>query len=153
MQNTPTSILSTFHAALLDVVGMMNGPQRDEMLIREAGIRLDRALFPLLVLVERLGPIGVVELADRVGRDYTTVSRQLARMEALGLITRTPCAQDKRVREARIAPPGKAMTDAIDAARERVLRHGFAAWQPGEVESLARLMRKLADAMRADQPG
>jgi DNA-binding MarR family transcriptional regulator len=128
-QNTPTSTLSTFHAALLDVVGMMNGPQRDELLIREAGIRLDRALFPLLVLVERLGPIGVVELADRVGRDYTTVSRQLAKMETLGLITRTPCAQDKRARGAHRA--ARQDDDRRHRHRaHRVLRHGFADWQP-----------------------
>lgn len=39
----------------------MNRPQRDEAMIREAGIGLDRALFPLLVLIEKRGPIGVVE--------------------------------------------------------------------------------------------
>ena len=66
----------------------MNRPQRDEALIREAGIPLDRALFPLLVGIERFGPIGVVELADRVGRDYTTVSRQVAKLESLGLAER-----------------------------------------------------------------
>jgi len=60
-------------------------PQNDEALVRDAAIPLDRALFPLLVAVERFGPIGVVDLADRVGRDYTTVSRQVARLESLGL--------------------------------------------------------------------
>lgn len=33
-------------------------------------------LFPLLVAVGRHGPVGVVELADHLGRDYTTVSRR-----------------------------------------------------------------------------
>ncbi len=46
---------------MLDIVAVMNRPQRDDALIREAGISLDRALFPLLVSVERFGPIGVVE--------------------------------------------------------------------------------------------
>ena len=59
------------HHALIDLIGMMNRPQRDIALIREAGISLDRALFPLLVGIERKGPIGVGELADGVGRDYT----------------------------------------------------------------------------------
>src|SRR5579862_6174719 len=74
------------HHALIDLVGMMNRPQRDTALIREAGISLDRALFPLLVGIERKGPIGVGELADRVGRDYTTVSRQVAKLESLKLV-------------------------------------------------------------------
>ncbi len=140
--------LRVLHGVVLDIVGMMNGPQRDEALIRAAGIRLDRALFPLLVLVERLGPIGVVDLADRVGRDYTTVSRQLARLEALGLIERRGSATDRRVREAVIAPAGKAMTDRIDAARERILRRGFADWPAGDIDELVRLTGKFADAMR-----
>jgi hypothetical protein len=38
-----------------------------------ASIMLDRVLFPLLVGIEQFGLIGVVELADRVGRDYMTV--------------------------------------------------------------------------------
>lgn len=127
----------------------MNGPQRDEAIIREAGIHLDRALFPLLVLVERLGPIGVVELADRVGRDYTTVSRQTAKLESLGLIVRREARADRRVREAGIAPAGKAMTDLIDAARDRMLRAGFADWTPPELDSLVVLMRRFADALIA----
>ena len=152
VQNTRNSAqLRELHGAVLDIVGMINGPERDEMMIREAGIQLDRALFPLLVLVERLGPIGVVELADRVGRDYTTVSRQLAKLESLTLIKRQPGAEDRRVREAVVAPKGKAMTNRIDVARERVLQAGFAAWDEKEVATLARLMRKFADAMREGQ--
>src|SRR5580700_6140538 len=94
--------LRKLHAAVLDIVGVINRPQRDEVLIKAAGIPLDRALFPLLVGIERFGPIGVVDLADRVGRDYTTVSRQIARLESLGLVERREGAADRRVREAAI---------------------------------------------------
>ncbi|HEX7858603.1 MAG TPA: MarR family winged helix-turn-helix transcriptional regulator [Sphingobium sp.] len=154
MQNTPISDrLRALHGAVLDIVGMMNGPARDELILREAEVRLDRALFPLLVLVERLGPIGVVELADRVGRDYTTVSRQLGKLEGQGLIARQPSATDKRVRAAVIAPPGKAMTDRIDAARDRLLRAGFADWDEQEIDALVRLMGRFADTMRAAEGG
>ncbi|MDT8759567.1 MarR family winged helix-turn-helix transcriptional regulator [Sphingomonas psychrotolerans] len=135
------------HGALLDVIVVMNRPQGDEKLIAEAGIALDGALFRLLVGVERFGPIGVVELAERAGRDYTTVSRQVARLESLGLVERRPGAADKRVREAVISPAGKTMTDRIDAARERMAAAIFADWPPGEVEDLARLLRKFADAL------
>src|SRR6202142_4037067 len=88
------------HNTLIDLVGMMNRPQRDTALIQEAGISIDRALFPLLVGIERKGPIGVVELADLAGRDYTTVSRQVAKLESLGLITRHASKTDKRVHAA-----------------------------------------------------
>ncbi len=149
MQDTHKSgQLRELHLALLQIMGMMNGAERDEMLIREAGIRLERALFPLLVTVGKFGPIGVVEIADRVGRDYTTVSRQMARLDELGLVERRPGAKDRRVREAHITPDGEAMNRAIDAARERLLREGFADWSEGEFDDLVRLMGKLARSMR-----
>jgi DNA-binding MarR family transcriptional regulator len=141
------AILPELHRSLIEIVSTMNRPERDVELLDKAGLSLERALFPLLVLVERLGPIGVVDLAGRVGRDYTTVSRQVARLEALGLVTRRPGAADKRVREAIITSRGKAATDALDAAREELALTTFRNWSREDFEDLARLMRMLADAL------
>ena len=142
--------LRELHGALLEIVGVMNSPQRDEAMVREAGISLDRALFPLLVLVERLGPIGVVELADRVGRDYTTVSRQAAKLESLGLVDRQESATDRRVREAVVTKKGKAMTDRVDEARARIGQSIFANWDKRDIEDLVRLIRRFADGINGD---
>jgi DNA-binding MarR family transcriptional regulator len=145
--------IRALHRALLDIATVMNRPQRDEAMVREAGIALDRALFPLLVTIERFGPIGVVDLADRVGRDYTTVSRQAAKLESLGLVGRRESAGDARIREAVITPKGKAMTDRVDAARERMGQEIFATWDARDVEDLVRLMRKFADAIEKEPGG
>jgi DNA-binding MarR family transcriptional regulator len=144
--------LRALHGALLDIVSVMNKPQRDEVLIKEAGIALDRALFPLLVGIERFGPIGVVNLADRVGRDYTTVSRQVAKLESLGLVARQGSAADRRVREAVITSKGKAMTNLVDSARDRIGRAIFESWDVHDVDELVRLMRKFADALNEEPP-
>lgn len=143
--------LRDLHGSLLEIVGVMNRPQRDEAMIRAAGIALDRALFPLLVLIERLGPIGIVELADRVGRDYTTVSRQVAKMEQLELVSRQANAADRRIREAVITTSGKAMTDRIDAARLTLAQGIFGQWPQQDIAELVRLMRKFAEAF-SDEP-
>ena len=140
--------LRTLHMALFEIVAVMNRPQRDQAMIDAAGISLDRALFPLLVLVDRFGPIGVVDLADRVGRDYTTVSRQVAKLEDLGLVERRAGVADRRVREALVTPAGKAMNQAIDEARERLAGKAFATWPAADIDALVRLMRKLADALK-----
>jgi DNA-binding MarR family transcriptional regulator len=144
--------LRVLHGALLSIVSAMNRPQRDEELIKQARIRLDRALFPLLVVIERVGPIGVVDLADRVGRDYTTVSRQTAKLETLGLIKRRESASDGRVREAVITAKGKAMTDLVDAAREKIGRAIFKTWDARDFNELVRLMRKFAEAIEGELP-
>ena len=151
VQNTPIGRqIRELHGALIEIVGAMNRPQRDEVMVREAGIALDRALFPLVVLVERLGPIGVVELADRVGRDYTTVSRQVAKLESLGLVDRQESAKDRRVRESVITPEGKAMTDRVDEARTRMGMAIFANWEQQDIDDLVRLMGKFAADLNDD---
>jgi DNA-binding MarR family transcriptional regulator len=150
VQNTHINDLRELHGALIDIVSVMNRPQRDAAMVREAGISLDRALFPLLVLVERLGPIGVVGLADRVGRDYTTVSRQVAKLESLGLVDRQESALDRRIREAVVTKKGKAMTDRVDDARTRIGQAIFAKWDQQDVADLVRLMRKFADDIKSD---
>lgn len=147
-----TEKIRELHGSLIDIVTLMNKPQRDEALVREAGIALDRALFPLLIGIERRGPIGIVDLAAGVGRDYTTVSRQVAKLESLGLAERRQCAADRRVNEAVVTTKGKAMTDKIDAARERIALAVFASWEPSDINELVRLMRKFADAM-GDETG
>jgi DNA-binding transcriptional ArsR family regulator len=83
------------HRSLIDIASALNRPENDAAMLEKAGLSLERALFPLLVLVERLGPIGVVDLAGRVGRDHTTVSRQVARLEELGLVQRRAGQADR----------------------------------------------------------
>jgi DNA-binding MarR family transcriptional regulator len=144
-----SSRIRKLHMALLGVVSVMNRPELDERMVRKAGIALDRALFPLLVTIERLGPIGIVDLAGRTGRDYTTVSRQVAKLEAQGLVERRAGESDARVRAAAVTPKGKAMTDAVDAARERMGRALFASWDPADVDALVNLLQRFADDVEA----
>lgn len=150
MQNTRIrSEVRQLHGALIDLVAVMNRPQNDERLIKEAGIALDRALFPLLVAIERRGPIGVVDLADGVGRDHTTVSRQVAKLEDLGLITRRASRTDRRVRQAVVTDQGRVLTKALDAARLRLAAPILATWSDQDFRDLVRLMRRFVDDVMA----
>nr|WP_246587296.1 MarR family transcriptional regulator [Stakelama flava] len=138
-------ILRGLHAAIIDLVEEINRPSRDERLVAEAGIPLDRALFPLLASVARYGPIGVVEVADRTGRDHTTISRQMAKLEELGLIERRASAADKRIREATVSAKGRKMVAALNAARERLANRILISWTDAELDDLRKLLRRFAD--------
>ncbi len=131
--------------ALLDLTGVLNRPQPDAALIALAGVDLDRALFPLLARVERRGPLGIGELAELCGRDYTTVSRQVTKLEDMGLVVRRVNGHDARVKEAMITDKGRAMTRALDGAREKIITSLLAEWDRKEVAELARLLRRFAD--------
>jgi DNA-binding MarR family transcriptional regulator len=131
--------------AMLDLTGIINRPQPDAALIEAAGVDLDRALFPLLARIARLGPLGVVELAELAGRDYSTVSRQVAKLESLGLVARCPSPEDGRVKAAVITEQGHAMTRTLDAARQKLIEKMLVDWEPDDVRTLAHLLRRFAD--------
>lgn len=137
------------HHTLVDLLGLMNQPKRDGALLHEAGVPLDRALFPLLVGVDRKGPIGVVNLGEQVGRDYTTVSRQIAKLARLGLIQRRPAKSDHRVQEAALTVRGQRVVRAIDGARLRLATVMFAGWNRRDLGDLARLLRRFVDDFEA----
>ena len=143
-------LLPQLHQAIVDLVILMNRPQNDDILLKEAGLSLDRALFPLLVGIERQGPIGVVALAEGSGRDHTTVSRQVAKLVELGLVEKRKGA-DARVHEAGITKKGRQMTDALTAARQRLAAPVLAKWSEKDFETLVRLLRRFVDDISAPE--
>ena len=137
------------HSILVDLFVMANQPKRDVQLLKEAGVDLDRALFPLLVGVEKRGPIGVVDLADAVGRDYTTVSRQVTKLEDLGLIKRQSSKIDSRVKEATLTAKGRALANKISQARETRMNRALGKWNKQDLADVTHLMRRLVDDLKS----
>jgi DNA-binding MarR family transcriptional regulator len=147
VQNTRN--LDKIGSALIDLLGFLNSPQRDEALLREAKVSLDRALFPLLVALGVRGRLSVAELGECVGRDHTTVSRQLAKLESLRLVGRDAGGADRRKRTAHLTPGGKEIVRAITSARRRLLARVLARWSEADRVALADLNRRFADALAA----
>jgi DNA-binding MarR family transcriptional regulator len=146
-----TRNLDAIAAALIDLTGCLNSPRQDEVLLREAGVSLDRALFPLLVRLSSVAAISVAKLAEQVGRDPSTVSRQLANLESLGLVRRPPARGDLRMREAAVTKAGVRMVEAITRARRKLLDRLLDDWSADEREMFPKLVQRLADAMKAGQ--
>jgi DNA-binding MarR family transcriptional regulator len=134
--------------ALLELVGILNSPRQDDVLLNEAGVVLDRALFPLLVRIGMAESLNVGDLAEQVGRDQSTVSRQVAKLESLGLIKRRAGRHDQRAREAVITAKGEKLVEAITKARRRLLNQLLAGWSADDIQTLARLSRRFAGAMK-----
>lgn len=144
-----TRTIDQLAAALIDLISFLNSPQRDDVLLREAGVDLDRALFPLLVRLGRSGSLSVAGLADQVGRDHTTISRQLSKLERRGLISRQGGGADRRVRTASLTAAGDKIVQAITAARRRLLSRALAEWSEADLAALATLNQRFVDALEA----
>jgi DNA-binding MarR family transcriptional regulator len=99
------------------------------------------------VLIQRRGPLGVGKLDEWVGRDYTTVSRQVAKLEELDLVARRTSKTDARVTEAVVTEKGQAISDMLDGARERLARNALAGWSRDDLAEFARLLRRFADSL------
>jgi DNA-binding MarR family transcriptional regulator len=144
-----TRNLDAIASALIELTGYLNSPRQDDVLLNEAGISLDRALFPLLVRLSFADAMSVAQLADRVGRDPSTVSRQLNKLEELRLIKRPSTNEDMRVRVAAITKAGLRAVTAITEARRRLLHQLVEDWSKEERDMFPKLVQKLAGAMKA----
>ena len=49
---------------MIKLIGFLNSPRRDDALLKEAGVSLDRALFPLLVRLGMSGDCTRIDLAS-----------------------------------------------------------------------------------------
>ena len=132
------------HAVLLRLNGYMNRPDLDQAFLARAGVKLDRALFPLLTRIGLSHPISVVELANLVGRDHSVVSRQVAKLEALGLVERQAAKGDRRVRLLEPSSTGKTMLDRFAMARRKFVRDRLGNWTDEERSTLLGLLGRLS---------
>ena len=138
-------------AALIELTGLLNSPRQDEVLLGAAGVALARALFPLLVRLSASPAMGVAQLADKVGRDPSTVSRQIAKLERLGLVERPSSEADMRVRAAAITEAGARTVQAITQARRRLLRELVADWPAADQAAFPELLQRFAQAIKDRQ--
>jgi len=132
------------HAVLLRLNGYMNRPDLDQAFLARAGVKLDRALFPLLTRIGLSHPISVVELAGLVGRNHSTVSRQAAKLEALGLVERHEAKGDQRVRRLEPSGAGWAMLDQFAAARRKFVSKRLGNWTEEERSTLLELLNRFS---------
>jgi DNA-binding MarR family transcriptional regulator len=115
--------------------------------VRPDGPSLDRGGYLLLAQLASDGPRRLSAVADEAGLDLSTVSRQVAALEAAGLISRTPDPTDRR---ATLVEVSRAGHEVLGHHRERwqaVLRELLADWSPAERAEFARLFGRFNDAL------
>jgi DNA-binding MarR family transcriptional regulator len=99
----------------------------------------------------------MTDLADAIGIDLSTLSRQVAVLERRKLVVRVLDPEDARVRALRPTQKGAAALSMIASAHQLFIRETLAAWTKEDRATLAALMarlmidaeRYLEDQMRA----
>jgi DNA-binding MarR family transcriptional regulator len=126
--------------AISELTSFINDPRNDRHLMAEAGLTFDPAFMPLLLRLGVLGEAGVVELAGQLGRDHSTISRQMAKLESAGLLERLASETDGRARTARLTSQGRKAFADLGGARRRLLDRVLADWTDSDREALGRLL-------------
>ena len=141
------------HRHLIAVTDLVNRFDVDARLLAASGVKLDRALYPLLSRMVIYPDLSAIELANIIGRDHSTVSRQVTKLEEQGLIRREPSSRDRRVRHLVVTAEGRALVDRIGSVRRVGMERHFADWRADERTTLLDLMDRLLGADAAPDFG
>jgi len=134
--------------ALIDLFAIINRPDRDKKMIANAGVDLDAATFRVFVGIAHLQATSVGNLADMMGRNYSSVSRQIDKLETAGLVHTYPSSSDSRIRVSELTSRGEEINAIISSTRERKMREALADWTPAEKYGLLNNLRRLFEAMQ-----
>ncbi|WP_159887726.1 MarR family winged helix-turn-helix transcriptional regulator [Paenibacillus puerhi] len=134
--------------ALIDIVSLINRPDRDKKMIANAGVNLEAAAFRVFVGIGHLQPTSVGDLADMMGKNYSSVSRQIDKLETAGLVHTYPSSSDSRIRVSELTKYGEEINTMISLTRERIMREALADWTQEEKNVLLNNLRRLFETMQ-----
>lgn len=105
---------------------------------------LDGASYTLLLHLAGLGgPVRAADVVERTGLDKSTVSRQIARLEELGLLERVPDPSDGRARLVQLTEVGSTRLAEVREDRRKQLRARVADWSTEDLREFSRLLARL----------
>ncbi|WP_314215899.1 MarR family transcriptional regulator [Pseudarthrobacter equi] len=112
-------------------------------LSREVHPDMEPAAYGLLSVIRKEGTIRLTDLAINIGVGKPSVSRQIAFLESLGLVSKEADPLDGRAQSIRLTPKGEEKMHEVQDARRQVFRERLGEWPLGDLQELARYMAKL----------
>ncbi len=111
--------------------------------LRPSGLRITQ--YSLLMVIRRMGPVNITQLAEQAVMDRTTLARNLALLEGEGLV-RIEAGEDARVREVSLTAAAHDKLGAAVPYWEKAQAHVTRSLGAGR---LSRLLRDLSAAVGA----
>jgi DNA-binding MarR family transcriptional regulator len=108
---------------------------------------MDRAAYLLLNRLDNEGPMGVKALAEGMGIDSSTVTRQVAPLVDSGLVKRTSHPEDGRAVVLALSPRGRARLDEVRASRQQLMSVVTEGWTELERETFCELLGRFNIAL------
>ncbi len=137
------------YTSLFEIVSFFNRPKQDKVLLKRAGVSLDTALFPLLMRIHVHISLSIGELADQVDRDYSTISRQVDKLIAGGLVVASHKVSDKRIRQVILTKQGLAIVKQVASARQKMMHEALGTWDNDQLIKLHESLEHLATTLKS----
>jgi DNA-binding MarR family transcriptional regulator len=122
--------------------------RKSEAAFAPCGVTADQ--FVLLATLARGHALTQRELARRMSSDPSTVRAMLVLLEERGLVERDTHPTDARARTVALTTAGKRLFRHVWPAGEPIREQMLGALQPGEVETLVRLLARVTEALNAE---
>jgi DNA-binding MarR family transcriptional regulator len=107
-------------------------------------VPLTLSQFHLLRLIHLNGRHQVGEVADFLGVSPPAATKNIDKLEALGLLVRTPSLGDRRARLLSVSPKGRRLVRRYEELRQERLAPVLARFQPEELEAFASLLERFS---------
>jgi DNA-binding MarR family transcriptional regulator len=114
-----------------------------------AGVEVSQQGAALLRVLLREGQMAIAALAASTPMEIAAVSRQVRILEGAGALRRTRSPDDGRVALLELTPEGRVIAERIRAVGVHHLRTALAAWSTTDERTLAHLLGRLVDDLRA----
>lgn len=141
------AVAAAVEEALIRLVRRATDPRGNATINERAGVNLERSESTLLIRINELEPARISDLADALGVDSSTASRQVARLVERDFVTRSPDERDGRASTLRLTPEGRAVHRRLAAARREWMHEILDDFTPTERTRLADLFERFVDRL------
>lgn len=136
-----------FHDLVELLFASARSPRQRERLLRASGTALTGASLSALGLISRHAPVAVSDLATRLEIDLSTASRQVARLEKLGLVGRSADPSDRRVARLTITARGRRLLDRVREVSLNDFKVALGDWSAADRARFAALLDRFHDGL------
>ena len=112
-------------------------------LSRQVHPDMEPAAYGLLSIIRTEGPIRLTDLASCIGVGKPSVSRQVAFLEGIGMVSKEADPKDGRAQSIRLTAKGEDKMHQVQDARRQVFRERLGEWPLNEIQTLADYIERL----------
>jgi len=133
-------------AASLHITWSWMSPSVVRNYLHRANVGVGPSQYQALVVIAGDGPVRLRDVAARTGMTPSNASKIVTELVDAGLVTRRVPSTDRRVTLLETTPGGRRAVENLGRVGRQMLAERLEGFAPEEVDTLGRLMERLASA-------